>query len=74
MKKKKEKYIYLDDGSVLVRETMTIWGDKVGYYRLIRNSDISIADCNKNIEPNMKDNHKALRLSKQQSNEDIIRD
>ena len=74
MKNKKDKYIYLEDGSVLKRETIDFCGEKIGYYVLIRNSDESIAKCNNHIEPSVKENHKVLRLSNQESDRDIIRD
>ena len=55
----------------ILEEEFVIFGEKVKIRRLVRKNNKTLASCNKNIEPAMKENHKALRLSMQELNEKV---
>ena len=57
----------------IVEQEFVMFGKKVKIRRLVRNNK-TLASCNKNIEPNIKDNHKALRLSMQEADEKVYWD
>ena len=57
----------------IVEQEFVMFGKRVKIRRLVRNNK-TLASCNKNIEPNIKDNHKALRLSMQEANEKVYWD
>ena len=57
----------------IVEQEFVMFGKRVKIRRLVRNNK-TLASCNKNIEPNIKDNHKALRLSMQEADEKVYWD
>ena len=65
MKKQEQEY-------QIVEEQIKFCGEIIKYKRLIRPEGVSLANCSKNIERNIKENHKALRLSMQESDKDVL--
>ena len=66
MKKQEQEY-------QIVEEQIEFCGEIIKYKRLIR-PGVSLANCSKNIEKNIKENHKALKLSMQESDKDVFCD
>lgn len=59
---------------ILIEQKFKIFGEVTKHCSVIWKDRESIARCNKNIEKNIKENHRVLNLSMQLANEDVIRD
>ena len=58
----------------IVEDEFVMFGEKVKIRKIVRKGNQTLASCNKHIEPNTKDNHKALRLSMQEADEKVYWD
>lgn len=58
----------------IVEKEFVLFGKKTKIRKIVRKNKKTLASCNKNIGPFIKENHKALRLSMQEANEKVYWD